>query len=267
MRVLRTVLAVAVVLAGGCAIPKLGKVQGGLFEHVVLAPRAQPRSQVIHLYIGGDGRPFVTPDRVATDPTPARSMVTRWLQADTTERYVLGRPCYHGLAGDPSCAPRWWTTQRYARPVVDSLVLAAQGLTDGRPVVLIGYSGGGTLAVMMAARLSNAVGVVTVAANLAPDAWTDLHGYTPVAGNADVEHALTQLSRMPQLHFAGGHDQNVPVSINRGLYGHLPAGTVCVMPGFDHTCCWSRRWKRVLAAIADWRCETAGGQVWIGTAS
>ena len=44
-------------------------------------------------------------------------------------------------------------------------------------VLLFGHSGGGVLAVLLAPRVPETAGLVTVAANLDIDRWADLHGY------------------------------------------------------------------------------------------
>ena len=51
-----------------------------------------------------------------------------------------------------------------------------------REVTFVGYSGGGVLAVLIAERLDNVAGVITVGANLDTDAWTEHHGYLPLTG-------------------------------------------------------------------------------------
>ena len=50
-------------------------------------------------------------------------------------------------------------------------------------VVLIGYSGGGTLAWLMASRIPETTRVVTIAANLDIDEWTRIHGDSPLSGS------------------------------------------------------------------------------------
>ena len=50
-------------------------------------------------------------------------------------------------------------------------------------LVWLGYSGGGTLAMLLAPRFDQTTDVVTVAANLDIDAWTDRHGYSRLSGS------------------------------------------------------------------------------------
>ncbi len=215
--------------------------------------------EVVHLYIDGDGRPFINRTSVAADPTPGRSQVLRWMVRDPNPSYYLGRPCYLGMARRDRCDSRWWTTERYAEPVVESMVVAARQLLAGRPVTLIGYSGGGTIAMHMASRLENVRGLMTVGANLDTDAWTHHHGYTPLSRAAEPEEVLRGIRRIPQLHLLGGKDDNVPVGLATGLSA-AAGGRFCVYPRFTHDCCWERQWPQLLTAMQSWNCVAAGGE-------
>ena len=216
--------------------------------------------ELVHLYIDGDGRPFINRTSVAADPTPRRSQVLRWMLKDPGPSYYLGRPCYLGMAKGDQCDARWWTTKRYAEPVVESMVVAARQLLHGRPVILIGHSGGGTIAMHMASRLENVRGLLTVGANLDTDAWTRHHGYTPVDRAADPVAVLRELRQLPQLHLLGGKDENVPAGLASGL-SSAAKGRFCIVQRFTHDCCWERQWPQLLTAMQSWNCVAVGGEL------
>jgi pimeloyl-ACP methyl ester carboxylesterase len=52
-------------------------------------------------------------------------------------------------------------------------------------VVWLGYSGGGVLAMLLAARVPETIGVVTIAANLDVQAWAAQQGGSPLIGSLD----------------------------------------------------------------------------------
>jgi pimeloyl-ACP methyl ester carboxylesterase len=52
-------------------------------------------------------------------------------------------------------------------------------------LTLVGYSGGGTIAVLLAARRSDVAEVITVAANLDVGYWTQRDGLSPLTGSLD----------------------------------------------------------------------------------
>ena len=144
---------------------------------------------------------------------------------------ALSRPArYHGFATQPGCNPALWTDRRYADEVVASLA-AALGRLAGReqPLVLIGYSGGGTLAMLLAPRLPTVVAVVTVAANLDIATWAELHHYRPLVGSLNPADQRPLDPRILQLHFAGELDYRVPPQLIQAalIRLHAPARNSC----------------------------------------
>ena len=190
-------LALGLLLLGGCAGPaahfsdraaalglRAALVEGDGFHHVAYrrAERAAGAARALHIYLDGDGTPWAAGGPTA-DPTPRDPLVLRLMAMDAAPSVYLGRPCYHGRAVEPPCAPALWTDARYSEVVVASLAAAARRLLEeeGRSaIVWLGYSGGGTLAVLLAARVRETVGVVTVAANLDVEGWTRLHRQSPL---------------------------------------------------------------------------------------
>ena len=220
--------------------------QGGAFRHAVLSAELEGGSGPVHLYIAGDGRPFERPDLPAADPSVPLPLAYELMTADRGARAMLGRPCYHGLALRDRCAATWWTGSRYSEAVVQSMVVAARELLRGRPVLLIGHSGGGALAVLMASRLDNVAGLITIAANLDIHGWAAWHGYTRLDSSLQPLDVLAGLSHIPQQHYWGGDDRAVPVASQQRATALL-GDRACVVAGFDHRCCWRRRWKDLLA--------------------
>ena len=216
-------------------------VEGDGFRHVAFrrgesAPRVPG---ALHVYLDGDGMPWEA-GRPAVDPTPRDPLVLRLMALDPAPSVYLGRPCYHGLAADPPCAPALWTDARYSEAVVASLAAAARRILaeEGRSsVVWLGYSGGGTLAVLVAARVRETAGVVTVAANLDVDGWTRLHGQPPLIASLDPARRPPLSTGIYQRHYAGERDGVVPPAIVAA--GGAPPGSLRVMPRYGHVCCWT----------------------------
>jgi pimeloyl-ACP methyl ester carboxylesterase len=119
-----------------------------------------------------------------------------------------------------------------------------------RRLVLIGYSGGGTIAWLMAASLPETTMVVTVAANLDTDGWARIHGYSALEGSLNPALLPELRPAIVQLHYVGGRDRNVPPSIVRAFARHHPRARVVEIADFDHVCCWIERWPRLLAEPA-----------------
>ncbi len=218
-------------------------------QHVVVRSNVH-NDEPLHVYIGGDGRPFDSTGKVARDPTPSRAYVMGMISRDVGEAAYVARPCYHGTAGTSRCDPTLWSVQRFSRKVIGSMVEAIQEVAGDREVILIGYSGGGAVAMLAAPYLPRITGIITVAGNLSVSAWADYHGYTPLLG-LDPATRLALTRGIPQIHFLGGSDENVPPSLTFGLKDQIPPQTVRVIEGYDHTCCWTQHWPEHLAAARE----------------
>jgi pimeloyl-ACP methyl ester carboxylesterase len=118
-----------------------------------------------------------------------------------------------------------------------------------REVVLIGYSGGGTVAWLMSTHVTSVTAVVTIAANLDVRAWTELHGYSPLVGSLDPAGSDRLPSRIRQWHLVGGNDRNVPPAIVAAVVARQPRAQFVEVPGFDHVCCWIERWPELLTQM------------------
>lgn len=217
-------------------------------------PGRPPSSDTLHVYLGGDGTPWIRGRRPARDPTPRNPLILELLRVDPAPRLLLNRPCYgHATTPSSPCRPALWTGARYSAEVVDALDTAldqARRTLDKRRIVLVGYSGGGTLAWLLARRRDDVAALVTVAANLDHDSWTALHGYLP------LEQSLRPLALPPlpgdvtvQWHFVGGRDRRVPEHVTRAVADRDANGRVRRYEEFGHVCCWAEAWPDILMEL------------------
>jgi hypothetical protein len=262
------VLAVLAGLTGGCANPvrraehaaeRAGFTRfvlpGAGYNHVAFASRGGTLGGPLLVFIEGDGSPWVPGSAaVAADPT-SRSPLALALALATPARRVLylGRPCYLGRAALGECEPSDWTGARYATRIVASLCAAIDHYTEAQPaqaVLLIGVSGGGTLAVLMSACVTSIRGIVTIGANLDVGAWARLHGYRPL--DASLDPARTPgvpPAGVAEIHLAGAKDANVPPALLERYLALHPAAELWTMPSFDHVCCWRDLWPALLPRL------------------
>ncbi len=218
-------------------------VTGQNFRHVLYAKSAS-HAKSLHIYIDGDGSPWLHGRYVAIDPTPKNPLALDLAGLDTQSDVVyLGRPCYLGLSAEPLCDESLWTSARYSNAVVRSMAAAAQSIISERgakQVSLIGYSGGGSLALLMLEYMELVDEVITVAANVDTDRWTAHHGYLPL-----YESLNPIVGRYPAhiryRHFAGAKDSNIPLAQTRSFVA-AHGGELTVIPGFNHRCCWAEQW-------------------------
>jgi len=201
----------------------------------------------VNIYLEGDGRPWLNRYEVSDNPTPEYPLALHLMSVDPGPAFYLTRPCYH----DPemkNCNAELWTSGRYSQEVVDAMseglnsILA--NLDSTTRVTLVGYSGGATLALLLAAQVDGIDQVVTVAGNLDIAAWTDFHDYSPLKNSINPA-AINLPDSILYLHFAGSKDKNIPPELGISVYSR-PGHTLHVMQGFDHRCCWVDSWLNLL---------------------
>lgn len=209
----------------------------------------EARGELLHVYLGGDGRPWLKARYPARDPSGRNPLVLDLMRLDPGPAIYLGRPCYHGLASQVYCTPLLWTMQRYSEPIIDAMGDALRQLVarwQPRAVLLVGYSGGGVLALAIAEQMTLPVYVVTLGSNLDVRAWTDYHGYLPLDGSRDPARSPARYASLPQLHLQGARDSSVPPATTAGYTAALPKAAVLTLQDADHRCCWAAPWKRLL---------------------
>jgi pimeloyl-ACP methyl ester carboxylesterase len=223
-------------------------------------------SDLLTVYIEGDGLAFLDRAAASNDPTPLDPLALRLALAGLQRPAAwLARPCQYALPDHArNCGPSMWTSRRYAPEVVDSLDRAIDILKSGTSthrVVLVGYSGGGVVAALLAARRSDVAGLVTIAANLDLGYWVRRDGLAPLTGSLDPVAFAGRLAAVPQVHFVGGRDRVVGADVVRAYLARLPPpsrAAVVEIADYDHRCCWADNWPALLArpelnAIPGWR--------------
>jgi hypothetical protein len=204
------------------------------------------------VFIDGDGKPWINGGRdPAKDPTTHNPLALQLAAESGRPALYLGRPCYDGHASDPGCGIDLWTDARYSERVIQSMIDALRTFQTQHgfeQLVLVGYSGGGTLAALMAPRLPNVRALITVAANLDVAAWTTHHGYLPLAASldpADLENIVDAL----EIHLVGTADTTVPPRLARRYFERRPQALIWEYENFDHVCCWVQEWEQIAVRL------------------
>ncbi len=219
-----------------------------------LSPASNPSGKTLFVYLEGDGLAYITPSRASPNPTPSDPVALRMAIADHHNDPVLylARPCQYVMPEHGrNCARPYWTLKRYAPEIVASLGIALdtfKAKLGAKNLVLIGYSGGGALAALLAERRNDITGIVTVVANLDTRFWTDRAGVSPLAGSLNPADFAAQLGHLPQVHFSGGKDTTVGPHVTDAFMAKLPANSPAfhiTLAEFDHFCCWAKDWPQL----------------------
>lgn len=215
--------------------------------------RKTAASTVLVVYVEGDGAGWPSPFSPPRDPTPRSSNVLQLASGDASPVVAyLGRPCQYLSDGARAhCSSRYWSDQRYSRDVLAAMNEAIDHLkqrSDARWLRLVGYSGGGVVAALVATEREDVIELITVASPLALSAWTAMRNLTPFDDASDPY----QRNRSPifgsATHFAGTRDAVVPPSIVK-RFVDAQGGRLVTMEGYDHQCCWVEAWSMLLQGV------------------
>jgi pimeloyl-ACP methyl ester carboxylesterase len=207
----------------------------------------------LHVYIEHDGSPWLGENSVATDPTPREPLMLELMAADPAPGVYLGRPCHFGVERSPPCSPLAWTHERFSEQTVASMAAALSDALARRPydrLAFFGYSGGGTLAWLLAEHFAQTTAVVTLAGNLDIDAWARLHDYSALVGSLNPADRAPLPDSVTQIHYVGTRDRNVPPGITHGFAQRHPGVRIVELADFDHRCCWRDWWPAALRELS-----------------
>jgi len=227
-------------------------IQAGVFPLIYYNRPHDTQADTLHVYIGGDGVPWQDYIFISEDPGPYNSLVLQLMQQDKHPSIYLGRPCYQGLARQPPCQPEHWTSARFSDEVVNSMSLALKKILHQYPykkLALIGYSGGGALAVLLAHELPQTQLVVTIAGNLDTDAWVQYHHYSALTSSINPAHKKALPSAIRQIHLQGDRDDNIPPWVTASYMSKQDDVTILSYADADHTCCWLSYWPQLLSIL------------------
>lgn len=206
---------------------KLVLFQGGKFAiQATLPGQKADVGPVLRVYIEGDGRAWVNSRTPSLDPTPRSMMLAEIAANDPRPAVYLARPCQYVLS--PACDIPDWTTDRFSQAAVSSMSGALDQLRtkySNTSFELVGYSGGGAMALLLAAQRNDISAVQTLAGNLAPSYWARSLGLSPLTGSLEPLAYVEKLNRLPQRHFVGDADKVVPGDVARHYQAGLGASS------------------------------------------
>lgn len=226
------------------------------FEVLAFGKGGDRASDRLVVYIEGDGHAWKTASLPSDNPTPINPVALRLAIQDprSTVAYVA-RPCQFVSLQSRNCSELTWTSARFSPAVVDAMNEAVNALKEeygATNIVLIGYSGGGGIAVLLAAKRTDVQALITIAGNLDTDAWVQLYGLEPLSGSLNPASVAAQLRNLPQTHFIGAKDEVIPKAVTQSYLSKLGSpnrAKVVELPNDGHVCCWSGNWLSLLEAV------------------
>lgn len=225
-------------------------VKAGAFWLQTYQKVSNPRLPYV-IYIEGDGFAFKNKWQISDDPTPKRPMLLDLAGKDSRSNVVyIARPCQYGaIRTDHKCNNAYWTTKRLSDEVVSSINAAITDISHGNPVDLIGYSGGGGAAVLIAARNPNIRSIITIAGNLDHVRFNQYHKVRPMIGSLNPIDVAMKVRNIPQTHYSGAEDLIVPSFITDNFIQSAHSSCVKqeIIPKVSHDSGWDKSWNYILS--------------------
>ncbi|WP_411882936.1 alpha/beta hydrolase [Polaromonas sp. YR568] len=221
------------------------------FRLLALHPAPQPTPELA-VFIEGDGLAWLDPRTPSADPTPVEPIALRLALAERHRLSAyLARPCqFDAPLASGNCRVSHWTQARFSPEIIaamDQGLSQLKAMFGAQRLVLVGYSGGGAVAALLAARRQDVSLLVTVAAVLDHEAWTGAQGLSPLQGSLNPADEWAALRGLRQIHFVGQQDRvagraAVQPFVDRFAAAERPR--LIEVPAFTHTCCWAEAWQR-----------------------
>ena len=223
------------------------------YEHV------QRKGGAAQVYIEGDGQAWLSKRTASLDPTPNNPIALKLAALDGADNvFYLARPCqYSKMIDETLCEQEYWTSHRFAPEVIDAMNVALDDMKQRHSISkfhLIGFSGGGNVAALLAARRDDISSLRTVAGNLNHALQSKLHAVSPMPESLNAKDIAHHISHIPQIHFVGALDEVVPQSITqsyKSAAGASPCVQSLLVPNVGHAEGWESQWPMLLKHAVD----------------
>jgi len=212
-------------------------------------------NDTVQIYIEGDGNAWRTRYSLSQDPTPRNPLALRLATLDPAPSVVyLARPCQYVIqdGNGKNCNSNCWSTGIFSEEIIKAIDLAISQIkkTSGAAKVnLIGYSGGGAVAMLVAARRNDVYSLRTIAANLDHQSFSLYHKISPLSQSLNPVDIAKKISQIPQLHFVGGKDEIIPRAITDRFISEQEkdnCSAVMELKEVGHAEGWEELWPSLL---------------------
>ncbi len=209
------------------------------------------------VYIEGDGFAWIDRRTVSPNPTPLTAMGLQLATSDGAQNVIyFARPCqYVDLTRETSCHQKYWTSHRFSSDVLSSHsqaldIMKEQFSLDG--FHLVGFSGGGAIAALLASQRNDVLSLRTVAGNLDHVALNKARRVSPLSGSLNPMTDAQKLQNLPQIHYSGNQDTTVPSWVAQGYVnavGNSNCARTQIITGASHTDGWLPAWRELSREI------------------
>lgn len=202
-----------------------------------------------YIYIEGDGF-IIDRGTISKDPTPRNPLLITLASIDHRPNVIyIAKPCQYSLSTNRDvCNNSYWTGKRLSDDSVESINEVINKIAKNNDVNLIGFSGGGGLAALIAARNHKVKSIITIAGNLDHVAFNKLHHTEPMTASLNPIEYAKLINHIPQLHLSGAEDKIVPPIIAESFTekSHSRCVHQKTYQGCSHAKGWSLIWGDII---------------------
>lgn len=205
------------------------------------------------IYIEGDGFAWIDRFTVSDNPTPRNPLALKLAVRDGSARvFYLARPCqFVDLTRERNCRSAFWTSARFALDVIATYDQALDQIAarfGNAGFHLVGFSGGGAVAALLAAQRGDILSLRTVAGNLDHVALNRVKKVSPLRHSLNPMAVASELATLPQTHYLGGRDRVVPSWVGGNFVravGQSACARTQLVPQASHLEGWVTVWGRL----------------------
>ncbi len=202
----------------------------------------------------------MTRTQPSSNPTPRNPLALRLAAIDKGENVVyIARPCqYIELKHEKLCHVPYWTHKRFAKEVilaVDEAIDTMVSKAKAKNIHLVGYSGGGAVVAMVAAKRRDVASIRTVAGYMDHVALNRKANVSPLIGSLDPLKAAPRLKTIPQVHYIGRKDKRVPGWVLKNFRKAMGGGNCITLRRVNasHEEGWEDVWAKVWSKMPSCR--------------
>lgn len=229
-------------------------IRAGNFELLTYS-RTKVPGAALTIYLEGDGSAWRTSHQLSADPTPQNPLALKLALLDPAVNIAyIARPCQYVIKSgrDENCSSDYWSSKIFSSPVISAMNQACslmENQASARGIHLVGYSGGGAVAVLVASRRNDVLSIRTVAGNLDHKEVCRHHKVSFLTGSLNAIDVAEKIRYIPQIHFCGSRDRVVPASIARRFVARQSeprCSRVILLQNVDHHKGWLDQWPVLL---------------------
>ncbi len=186
----------------------------------------------LRIYIEGNG-----------NPNPSKTVGLTLATKDPYQNVIyLARPCQ--FADDEVCTHSMiWKDAQFNAEIVQEMQEAVSQLMRkyrAPSVELVGYDGGGTMALLLANRIPQTTRVITVAGILDTAAYQQTNGIS-LKKSLNPANEKNQIAAKKQIHYVGKMDKITPLKTAERFVSTQPNAVNATVKGVSHVghCDWA----------------------------